>query len=646
MVAEARQRDPGADRFRERPQGLQGGRIPLPWTRAVSTISAPTISPAEGIGVTTDAPIPSYQIMRRCCGVNGKVFASWIAPWVPRPQGSPHVGREPGDRLGVAEQIPVPVVVGRLGDRKAGPVGADAGNVGPADLEHQREPGDQVLERRGAVVEETREIIDQFATTAEFDGTSGTGVISSPGTELRVHPGPVRHQFVELRMGRTTVRRKSCGSVPCRCYACGNRFHTHITSGDSKVVIKHDIVVIGGGLAGMRAAVEAAERGADVAIVSKMHPVRSHSGAAQGGINAALGNREEDSPEAHAFDCVKGSDYLGDQDAIDAMAEDAPRQIIWLEHRGCIFSRMPDGRIAQRPFGGAGSPRTCYSADVTGLVILHTLWEQLERFGVKVYEEYFATALCVEDGVGSGVVAYNMRNGELELVTAKATIFATGGAGRMYAKTTNGYASTADGMAICYNAGIPLMDMEFIQFHPTSLKENGVLMTEAARGEGAYLLNTAGERFMFKYAPNKGELASRDVVSRAEWTEILEGRGVDGCVLLDLRHLGREKILERLPQIRELALDATGKDAIDTTDPDPARHALHDGRHRDRQVAARRAIPGVYAAGECACVSVHGANRLGGNSLLETIVFGARSAKHAANYIKKLGDVKPSRTRR
>ena len=392
----------------------------------------------------------------------------------------------------------------------------------------------------------------------------------------------------------------------------------------------------------MRAAVEAAEGGADVAIVSKMHPVRSHSGAAQGGINAALGNREEDSPESHAFDCVKGSDYLGDQDSIEAMAEDAPRQIVWLEHRGCIFSRLPDGKIAQRPFGGAGSPRTCYSADVTGLVILHTLWEQLERFGVKVYEEYFATALCVEDGIGTGVVAYNMRSGELELVTAKATIFATGGLGRVYAKTTNGYASTGDGMAIAYRAGIPLMDMEFVQFHPdVAQRERRAALRSGARRRRLFAQLATANASCSSTLPNKGELASRDVVSRAEWTEILEGRGVDGCVLLDLRHLGREKILERLPQIRELALDATGKDAIDTPIPIlPGMHYAMGGIETDKFGATR--IPGVYAAGEAACVSVHGANRLGGNSLLETIVFGARSAKHAVQYIKSVGSVRQS----
>ena len=414
---------------------------------------------------------------------------------------------------------------------------------------------------------------------------------------------------------------------------------------DEQDLIKHDIVVVGGGLAGMRAAVEAAEGGADVAVVSKMHPVRSHSGAAQGGINAALGNREEDTTERHTFDTVKGSDYLADQDAAAAMCEDAPKQIVWLEHKGCIFSRLPDGRIAQRPFGGAGAPRTCYSADVTGLVILHTLWEQLEKHNVTVYEEFFATDLIVEDGIGKGLVALNIRNGELVTIGAKATIFATGGLGRTFAKTTNAYASTGDGMAIAYAAGIPLMDMEFLQFHPTTLKENGVLMTEGARGEGGYLINAQGERFMFKYAPNKGELASRDVVSRAEWTEILEGRGVDGCVMLDVRHLGREKILERLPQIRELALDATGKDAIE--EPIPILPGMHYSMGGvETYIHGETRVPGVYAAGECASVSVHGANRLGGNSLLETIVFGARAAKHALSYIKGVPAIDPSDGRR
>ena len=401
-------------------------------------------------------------------------------------------------------------------------------------------------------------------------------------------------------------------------------------------MIEHDILVVGGGLAGMRAAVAAAEKGLNVGLLSKIHPVRSHSGAAQGGINAALGNREEDTPEAHAFDTVKGSDYLGDQDAIELFANEAPQAIIWLDHMGCIFSRMDDGRIAQRPFGGASFPRTCYCADVTGLVILHSLWEQCQRLNVKVYEEWFATSLAVNHGVGAGVVAINVTDGSVAALKAKATILATGGAGRSFYKTTNGLSSTGDGMSMAYRAGIPLLDMEFVQFHPTTLKSNGVLMTEGARGEGAYLINALGERFMFKYAPTKGELASRDVVSRAEQTEINEGRGVDGCVFLDLRHLGKQKIMERLPQIRELALDATGIDAIDEPVPiTPGMHYWMGGVQTDKHGATP--IPGIYAAGECACVSVHGANRLGGNSLLETIVFGKLSAEHAADYVKKVG---------
>lgn len=407
-------------------------------------------------------------------------------------------------------------------------------------------------------------------------------------------------------------------------------------------MLQHDVLVVGGGLAGMRAAVEAAERGLDVGLLTKIHPVRSHSGAAQGGINAALGNREDDTTDAHAFDTVKGSDYLGDQDAIEVFAAEAPDAIIWLEQHGCIFSRMDDGRIAQRPFGGASFPRTCYCADVTGLVILHTLWEQIQRLDVKVYEEWFATALSIHDGVGTGIVALNVNDGTVQGIAAKATIFATGGTGRSYYKTTNGLSSTGDGMSICYRAGIPLEDMEFVQFHPTTLKSNGVLMTEGARGEGAYLINALGERFMFKYAPTKGELASRDVVSRAEQTEIDEGRGVDGCVFLDLRHLGKAKIMARLPQIRELALDATGIDAIDEPVPiTPGMHYWMGGIETDKDGLTK--YPGVYAAGECACVSVHGANRLGGNSLLETVVFGRRSAAHAAGYVKRIRSVEIDR---
>jgi succinate dehydrogenase / fumarate reductase flavoprotein subunit len=401
-------------------------------------------------------------------------------------------------------------------------------------------------------------------------------------------------------------------------------------------MVRHDVVVVGAGLAGMRAAIEASRYGADVGVVSKLHPTRSHSGAAEGGINAALGNAGEDDPDKHAFFTVKGSDYLGDQDAIQVMCEEGPGDIYELEHMGAVFSRTEDGKIAQRPFGAGGAPRTCYAADITGHVLLHVLYEQLVKSGVTVYEEWFALDLVLDGERCVGVTAWDLVHGGVQGVEGRAVILATGGLGRIYRGTTNAYACTGDGMSMAWRAGVPLKDMEFMQFHPTTLRSNGVLITEGCRGEGGYLRNAEGDRFMFNYAPNAGELASRDVVSRAEQTEIDEGRGVDGCVLLDLTHLGAKRIKERLHGSRELAMDYAGVDPID--EPIPVRPGSHYHMGGvDTDMFGRTLLPGLYAAGEAACVSVHGANRLGGNSLLETVVFGRRAGASAAQDVRANG---------
>ena len=394
----------------------------------------------------------------------------------------------------------------------------------------------------------------------------------------------------------------------------------------------HDVLVVGAGCAGMRAAIEAHDLGADVALLSKIHPVRSHSGAAEGGINAALGNASEDSPEEHAFDTVKGSDYLGDQDAIQILCDEAPGDVYQLEHWGAVFSRTEDGRIAQRPFGAAGEPRTAFAADITGHVLIHVLYEQVMKRELQVYEEFFAWKLVIDDDRCQGVIAWDLLNGGLKTIGAKTVVLATGGAGRLYTGTTNAYACTGDGMAMALRAGVPLKDMEMMQFHPTTLAPTGVLITEGCRGEGAYLLNSEGERFLKNYAPNAMELASRDVISRAEQVEIDEGRGVNGNVLLDLRHLGAEKILERLHGTRELSMTFAGVDPI--YEPIPVRPGAHyhmGGVDTDHELGITE-LEGLYAAGECACVSVHGANRLGGNALMETITYGRRAGAAAADW--------------
>jgi succinate dehydrogenase / fumarate reductase, flavoprotein subunit len=406
---------------------------------------------------------------------------------------------------------------------------------------------------------------------------------------------------------------------------------------------QHDVLVIGAGLAGQRAALAAAEEGGSVGVLSKVHPVRSHSNAAQGGINAALD--AEDSWESHAFDTVKGSDYLGDQDAIEIMCREAPEELLNLEHLGVTFHRNEEGRLGKRAFGGASAARTYYVADITGQAILHVLYEQLMRHEeVYRYEEWFTTALVQDDeGRIAGAVTRNIRDGSMELFTAKCVILATGGNGQVYDPTTNALICTGDGIAMAYRIGAPLMDMEMVQYHPTTLAGIGLLITEGARGEGAHLYNAQGERFLEKYAPNKMELASRDVVSRAEQTEINEGRGFDdGTVALDITVVPRKRIHEALREIVNVGRDFAGVDI--TKEPihiKPGNHYVMGGVKTDTN--GLTSIPGLYAAGECACVSVHGGNRLGANSLLDTLVFGRRAGQHAAEAGKSVNMPDPSK---
>ncbi len=407
----------------------------------------------------------------------------------------------------------------------------------------------------------------------------------------------------------------------------------------------HDVLVIGAGLAGQRAALAAAEQGVSVGIVSKVHPVRSHSNAAQGGINAAL--QEDDTWESHAFDTVKGSDYLADQDAVEIMCREAPEELLHLEHLGVTFHRNEEGRLGTRAFGGASAARTYYVADITGQAIMHVLYEQLMKYADRIdrYEEWFTTALALDDsGECVGCVTRNVLDGTMELFSAKAVILATGGNGQLFRPTTNALICTGDGIAMAYRAGATLMDMEMIQYHPTTLAGKGFLITEGARGEGAHLLNAQGERFMEKYAPNKMELASRDVVSRAEQTEINEGRGFpDGTVALDITVVPRKRVHEALREIVLVGRDFAGVDI--TREPiriKPGNHYTMGGVKTD--VWGETDVPGVYAAGEVACVSVHGGNRLGANSLLDTLIFGRRAGEHSARRAQRIEHARPSQS--
>jgi succinate dehydrogenase / fumarate reductase flavoprotein subunit len=417
------------------------------------------------------------------------------------------------------------------------------------------------------------------------------------------------------------------------------------------MTVKHDVLIVGSGLAGLRAALEASQY-YDVGVISKLFPLRSHSGAAQGGIAASLGNVEEDHIDWHFFDTVKGSDYLGDQDAIEFLVNDAHPAIYELEHMGCPFSRTPEGKINQRKFGGhtknyGEGPvlRACFAADRTGHMILHTLYDQCVKNNVRFYPEYYLTDLLLKDNIVRGAVAYDMTGGEFVTFHSKVLMFATGGYGRVFRITSNAHANTGDGLGIALRAGLPLEDLEFVQFHPTGVYKYGILVSEGARGEGAYLLNDKGERFMEKYAPKLMELAPRDLAARSIQTEIDEGRGIGGenYVYLDLRHLGEAKITERLPEIRSFCRKIVGIDPVKEPIPiQPTAHYSMGGIPVtvDAEVLAdgkKEKVEGFYAAGECACVSTHGANRLGTNSLLEAVVYGRRGGKAIVKFLAANG---------
>ena len=418
-------------------------------------------------------------------------------------------------------------------------------------------------------------------------------------------------------------------------------------------LLDYDVVVVGSGLAGLRAAVEVkrlAGDGVSVAVISKVQLMRSHSVAAEGGTAAVLYPEEGDSFAAHAWDTVKGSDFLADQDAVWLFVKLAPVEVRLLERWGMPWSRRPDGRIAQRPFGGHSFPRACYAADKTGFFEMQTLYGKLVSYsGWDRFDEVYVTSIIVEDGVFRGVTAVDMRTGELMVFRGKAGVIATGGAGRLYAFTTYSHSATGDGLAMALREGLPLKDMEFIQFHPTGLVPSGILITEGARGEGGYLINAKGERFMKRYAPSKMELAPRDVVSRAIMTEIMEGRGFhdEGSgldyVLLDLRHLGEERISERLQGIREIAIKHAGIDPVEEPIPvRPAAHYTMGGIHVDTYYRVLSVdgswVRGLWAAGEVAAASIHGANRLGSNSTIECLVSGRLVGRQAVQWLRRVSE--------